>query len=35
MANNQRQPNDIIRNYKPFIQNKLSKLQTEKNQIVS
>jgi hypothetical protein len=29
MANNQRQTDDIIRNYEPFIQNKLSKLKTE------
>jgi len=27
MANNQRQTDDIIRNYEPFIQNKLSKLE--------
>jgi hypothetical protein len=29
MANNQRQTDDIIRNYEPFIQNKLSKLKRE------
>jgi hypothetical protein len=28
MANNQRQTDDILRNYEPFIQNKLSKLKT-------
>jgi len=29
MANNQRQTGDLIRNYEPFIQNKLSKLKRE------
>jgi hypothetical protein len=35
MATNQRQTDDIIRNYEPFIQNKLSKLREEQHQIVS